>query len=308
MIIKKLTDGSSGSFRDALGVYDEEVIDISADGWKSTLASISNWHFDRFRLSDTAVRPEFVDCWFEDCEFTKLRSADHFWGNGNGWKNCRFERVKLDRPIASYNRFSDCSFCNVTIRGYCPMGTVFVGCRFENVMFEGLDVSYNTRNSLVRQDIAEKPWGFPELAELDERRRSLLFRDCDLQGSTFKHCILNYTWLDQSRFADTAVEGSDLSEVTADHVWWKPEDATRKALLQCYHAIVLQEIEKKVGVASASLRHLQDYLAREDWSVSWLWYLMDHRIPHTEFKVVDRIYESLATKGRFPTNVYPQRT
>jgi hypothetical protein len=184
------------------------------------------------------------------------------------------------------------------------MATVFVGCRFENVVFEGLDVMYNTRNSLVRQDIARKPWGFPELAELDERRLSLLFRNCIHQRSTFKHCILEHTWFDQSQFTDSTIVGSDLSGVTTACVWWNEDDANRSALLHSYHEVVLQEVGKKVGRDSASFQQLQNYLAREDWSKSWFNYLMDKRIPHSEFKIADRIYQSLARSGKFPRNIY----
>ena len=302
MIISQLTE-NSGSARDLIKGTNCEHLDLSDDDWKSTPGIISDVYFEKVRLFGVQVKPSFSDCWFVDSEFENVKSVGDFWGNCNYWDTCRFLGVRLEQPMASYNRFYRCAFTNLVIRSCSPMATSFVECKFDKVTFEGCSVPRNSKNSLTLKEMANKKWSYDELNDLNERAESLFFCNCDFNRVDFRRCILRYTRFENINESDSKITGSDASALTSDHVWWDPAQATRESLLNCYHKAVMDQIAKKLSNESAAFIRLKEYIENDDYSISWFDHLMNGRLSNSEFRTIDRVYQKLFS--RFPKAVYP---
>lgn len=298
MIINQLLQ-HEGRVRDILPAGPVGPTDISGDNWSKSRAVLAGLWFEEILLAGKRIRPDFVECTFERGVFRKLKAKQHFWGASNLWRDCVFEDLVLDEVISPQNRFENCTFKNVTLKRYNPVDTLFLNCTFENVTFEALYVQPNRRNRMIRNRMAEL-WPYPEIAEMDKRRVSLLFRGCRFIKPVLTNCVLAHMSFEASEFIEPEGAGNRLEGLDGEIPAWlvaQQPTAPEGTYMEALNAM----IDEKLGPQSWSKLRLtafcQTYQGKHLES-DWLDDLMKGGVPPQEYDVIEAIIDEL--ESHFP--------
>jgi uncharacterized protein YjbI with pentapeptide repeats len=242
-MIDKLTN-RRGNIRDILGIDGESLLDISRADWANRYEVIRGLELNRVRLADTKVAVNFVECSFDQCEFSHLESESNFFGGGNTWRRCVFDNVELIDMISPQSRFIDCEFRAARIRGFRLCQTLFDTCQFANCVIDG---------------IASRSMGDPsmQLPEVAKTGATALFRACGFSGTAFEGCRFDKIAFNDCQIADTEFVNCDFSEAIGKDAWLKlvPKGDPFLAFLDA----LLAGIQKQLGNNSAAMRELSSY-------------------------------------------------
>lgn len=251
--------------------------------------------FDGCDLDRRRVRANFVECTFTACRFTGVRAEDCFWGASNRWNDCTFSKCECSGLISPLNRFEDCSFIDFVFTRYMPCETAFINSTFDSVRFTALKAKPNFRNTTIRQQIADL-WPYPEIAELDERRASVLFRECTFASPKFQRAYLDQIVFDSCKIQAPEFTGcSFLGIQNLQDQWWADTDDSNPE--HQYVIEIHQKIEECLGQSSVSFKLTQHWLNQQPGSpkADWFDYLLDNGIPDNEFDVVERLLDETPT-------------
>src|ERR1700744_5105131 len=87
--IKKLML-SKGNAREILNLSIVRIpwSDLHALGAFGVLRGIS---FDKFDVKDVEIGLNFVECIFNECRFSKLKTQGHLWAAEDSWNDCVYQ-------------------------------------------------------------------------------------------------------------------------------------------------------------------------------------------------------------------------
>lgn len=251
--------------------------------------------FDGCDLHPKKVLANFVECTFTDCRFANLRSDHTFWGASNRWTDCTFSNCVCSGLISPFNRFEDCVFANFQFTQYAPCGTTFVNTTFDSVRFTAMKAQPNFRNTTIRRQIAEL-WPYPEIDELDERRASVLFRECTFASPRFQRAYFDQMVFDSCKIQSPEFIGCSFAGIqNLQERWWDNVNDTNPE--HQYVIEVHQKIEEILGTSSQSFQLSEQWLTQLPGSThaDWFDYLLDNGIPDNEFDTVERLLDETPT-------------
>lgn len=278
-LIERLA-ASRGNAADVVGMPPSSggMLDLSADDWGGKAALIRNVILERCVLRNTAILADFVDCEFRNCEFEDLTAKQHFWGGGDTWSDCAFRRIELSEAFSPRNRFVECRFEDVTLRGYEPFETVFTRCHFRRLTLDGFR--------------AARVPSRPTAKELQGTTAVVLFESCEFDEPSLRKCSFDRVEFRGCRISRPQVDGCDFAGAIADQRWWP--DQTR-APFAVFLDEVLSLIGRRVGTASASyvkwMSYRNDYLAGRTTDMDFSKYLYE-KVPDEE---LDQYEDDLLT-------------
>ena len=259
-------------------------------------AVVHNEDFDGCELHDQIVRSRFVGCTFNKCRFSGLQSQHAFWGGGTSWTNCSFSNCDCSRLISAHNRFENCQFTNFAFTYYSPYETTFINSTFDSVRFSVLRAQPNARNQAIRQQYGTL-WPYPEIAELDSRRASVLFRKCVMISPRFHRVYFNNIIFDRCDVQSPELLGCSFTGIqNLQDQWWSEHDDTnpeRQYVVEVHAAILTV-----LGESSIAARLSQDWIDQSPITSShadWFDYLLDNGLPDEEFDVVDELLNGMPT-------------
>ncbi|MCE9555174.1 MAG: hypothetical protein K8T91_17635 [Planctomycetes bacterium] len=272
---------TSGKVRQLLGMpEDSGILDLSDFDWKGQFEVVRGVKFDRTRLASVTISTNFVECTFENCEFSKIRSHGHFSAAGNTWQRCRFNKLTLIDLIAPQSRFIDCEFRDVSIRGFHPCQTLFDQCHFANFSVGGLRC----------QIVGNKSMQLPEIVRTGA---STLFRTCRFDSGAFTGCYFADICFENCAVADTRFIDCDFRGTVGSDMWWRqiPSGDPFHAFLR----VVLQGIEKRLGRSSRAFvafsAYAADYQQQKTQSRDFSACLYDGSVPNNELDAIESIID-----------------
>ena len=244
MIIKKLIE-NKGDVRNIIKINpdDEGFIDISDDDWEKSIDVIESITFNKIKIKNQIISPNFIRCSFYDSKFVELKSDGHFWASSNRWEFCEFKKVELCNVISSLNYFENCSFEDCSLTKYHPYQTLFKKCRFRNFCIEGMKA-----RTIVNKS--------KRLLELESAKGTLLFLDCIFISPKFFNCFFEGVEFKNCKFENPKVEACSFEGTYSDDIWWQEQeiDPFVKFIME-----ILKFIEKKFGKESASFKTFYNY-------------------------------------------------
>lgn len=248
--------------------------------------------FDGCDLQRKVVRANFVECTFNGCHFSELRAEDAFWGAANRWTNCTFSNCDCSGLISPQNRFEDCTFVDFAFTKFRPCETAFINTTFDSARFTALKAQPNSRNPTIRRQIAEL-WPYPEIAELHERRASVLFRKCTFASPRFQRAYFNHMVFDSCQIQSPELIGCSFFGIqNLQNKWWTETDQANPEYQ--YVLEIQQKIGERLGMSSTAFQLSQQWLNQLPTSSShadWFDYLLNNAVPDDECDVVERLLD-----------------
>lgn len=262
------------------------LADISAADWGGALVVLRGLTFRKVKLEGRGVRPNFVECHVEGSTFRRLTSHGHFWGAGNIWRNCTFDRVTMENVMSPQTRFENCRFAHLDLTQYRPCETIFSGCEFTGLRVLGM-----------RAVDASGFSGFPEIAELGA---SLIFDDCTLEAPSFRNCYFNAVAFRRCRIRGPVAQACVFSGIASDDVWWPPEAEGDPFL--AFLDEVLDAMRTALGEGSAShkalLAYTDDFSSGRTQSDDYSACLYDGTVPGEELDIISDVIDKI--EARYP--------
>jgi uncharacterized protein YjbI with pentapeptide repeats len=284
MVIVDRLIGARGDARHILGIPSTEGLEWSESRELERLEVIRGVHFDGFTVSHAEVGLNFVECGFNQCNFSDLKTDGHLWGAEDKWNDCVFERCELRAMIAPANSFKKCRFEGVSVVNFKAHQTLFDGCLFLSSAVAGLKALLIRNSQLLNR-------------EFGESKGQILFRDCRFQDVSFRQCYFEGAVFQRCIFINTDANGCSFERVVSDVVWWGTQKVDPFTV---FLGKALELIRAKCGRESTVYREFENYMidygSGKTMSKDFSACLYNNRVPFTETqKVIEELRKLVAT-------------
>lgn len=282
MIIQELASGPF-NVESVLAVYRgaDGFADLSGANWRGSLVVIKGLEFNRIRLEDCEIKPNFVECTFSDSHFIRVFTDNHFWGSNCRWSQCTFLECELKNLRSPGFVFENCVFERTRIDDYRAYETVFKSCTFLECEFR-----------LVRAVTGTWSTG---------RKSSdpnLEFEACSFQGASFVNCNFNQVAFRNCSFDQPRMKDCSFTGVQADSRWW-PQEANVD-LFVAFLDELIPILAKRIGTQSRSVGILnsfrESYVSGTNSSRDYSAGLYGGSVPDDELDIVEEILDDVAPR------------
>lgn len=232
-------------------------------------------------FGDITMGVDFDSCVFDSCDFLKLRSDAHLWGNDNRWTRCTFREVALRDVASPGNRFESCGFERVSLVNYQVSATVFEGCNFLESVISGLRGRPSAASGFSQRHTREQ---MPAVEFLRCEFRNVVFRESYFENVRFQDC----------RFPLAVAIDCNFDGVTSDLEWWGAQGADP---FVAFLRRLLEAVESELGPNGTALavlgRYVEAYVSGATQSRDFSSCLYEGEIPNHELDIVEDVVARL---------------
>lgn len=267
--IDRLLRGT-GDVRKMLRVPENDVLDLSDEAWDLRLDVLTGLEFRKVHIAQKEILINFVDCSFNGCEFCAVNSDGHFWGASNNWRNCSFDSVTLAQAISPMNTFRECRFDRFRIDNYSPYQTLFADCVFRNSAFTAM-------RAKTVLNLTKRNW------ELEGHSATVVFRKCKFLATAFEGSYFSGVCFEDCDFEEVTAKACDFSGIESKQRWWNRQESDP---FQAFLLQVLELITTRCGKESAAHEafegYMLDYLNGKTAEKNFSACLYSKRVPYSE--------------------------